>query len=175
MAHQAQKQTPKPITAAQIRRIHTIINILNVSDDNYRAALDSRFGVTTCKDLTLMQAKSFIDELEKLALQVNRDQKEAQPEEAEQKAPQRFSNLDNRQGMASGAQLRKIEAMWQDVSIVPDQDARSRALRQFIKRVAGVADMRFLDSQGASKIINALNAMQKQANAPKSKTLKKGE
>lgn len=167
---QAKRKTEKPITAAQIKRIHTIVHLLKISDENYRAALDSRFNVNTCKDLTLMQAKSFIDELEKLALktQGERDQaeREAAYQNAEAATPKRFDNLDNRPGMASGAQLRKIEAMWSDISIVPDHDARGRALRRFIHRITGVSDMRFLDSQGASKVINAMNAMQKQATEP---------
>lgn len=171
---QARQKTEKPITQAQIKRIHTILHILCVSDDNYRAALESRFCVNTCKDLTLVQAKSFIDELEKLALKTDQERYQAQKET--EQPPQRFSNLDNRPGMASGAQLRKIEAMWQDISIIPDQDARGRALRQLIKRVAGVADVRFLDNQGAGKVINALSAMQKQATKPaKSKKLKNDE
>ena len=58
----------KPITAAQIKRIHTIVHILGISDDNYRECLDDRFEVTSCKDLTIQQAHSFIDELEKYAL-----------------------------------------------------------------------------------------------------------
>lgn len=170
MARKTQKQSDKPITAAQIKRIHTIVHILRISDDNYRAALDSRFNVTSCKDLTLMQAKSFIDELEKLALnvQVERDQAERDTayQKTEAERPKRFDNLDNRPGMATGAQLRKIEAMWADISFVPDHDARGRALRRFIHRITGVADMRFLDSQGATKVINALNAMQQQAAEP---------
>lgn len=174
---QRQYKTEKPITAAQIKRIHTIVNILNIPDDNYRDCLNSRFGVTSSKNLTLKQAMSFIDELEKLALKLNIARDQAQDEAARKKAeaerPKRFDSLDNRPGMASGAQLRKIEAMWQDVSIVPDYDARGRALRHFIKRVTGVADMRFLDSEGAGKVINALNAMQKNADAPaKGKTPK---
>lgn len=164
------QKTTKPISQAQVKRIHTIVHILKISDDNYRAALDSRFNVTTCKDLTLHQAHSFIDELEKLASQVPVERNQAHREEAKREAepekPKRFDNLDNRPGMASAPQLRKIEAMWQDISIIPEPDARNRALRHFIKRITGVADMRFLDNQGAGKIINALNAMQKQAKAP---------
>jgi len=161
---QAQRKTAKQITAAQIRRIHTIVHALNISDDNYRAALESRFSATSCKDLTVHQACTFIDELEKLALKVQRDKHQTSEKGAEQPQPpiaERYSNLDNRPGMASAAQLRKIDAMWQDISIVPDLDARSRALRHFIHRVAGVADLRFLDKQAAGKVINALNAMAK--------------
>ena len=94
-------------------------------------------------------------------------------EKAEAAKPKRFDNLDNRPGMASAPQLRKIEAMWQDISIIPEPDARGRALRHFVKRISGVADLRFLDSQGAGKVINAMNAMLKQATAPaKDKTPK---
>lgn len=175
-----QTKPAKPITQAQIKRIHTIVHILKINDENYHAALDSRFNVTSCKDLTLMQAKSFIDELEKLALQVDQERNLAQHGATQQKAeaerPKRFDNLGNRPGMASAAQLRKIEAQWSDVSVVPDHEARARALRHFIKRVAGVSDMRFLDGQGAGKVINALSAMQRQATTPtNSKKLKKGE
>lgn len=158
--------TVKPITAAQIKRIHTIVHILAIGDDNYRDCLDSRFGVASCKDLTVHQAHSFLDELEKLALEVQGNRYKAEREEARKKAeaakPKRYDDLDNRPGMASGAQLRMIEGIWQDVSVVPDQAARGRALRLFIKRISGVADLRFLDSQGAGKVINAMNAMLKQ-------------
>lgn len=166
---QAKKQTTaKPITAAQIKRIHTIKHLLGIPDDNYRDCLDTRFGVTTSKDLTLMQAKSFIDELDKYAMELQGERGKAERAAARQKAdeaeaakPKRFDDLDNRPGMASGPQLRKIEAMWQNISIVPDTDARGRALRRFIERITGVAGLRFLDAQMAGKVINALNAMEK--------------
>lgn len=162
------RKTEKPVTAAQIRRIHTVVHLLNIPDDNYRDCLESRFGVTSSKNLTLMQAKSFIDELDALALKLQGERHQTQwdadrqkAEEAEAQRPKRFDHLDNRPGMASGAQLRKIEAMWADISIIPDYDARARALRRFILRTANVADMRFLTMEDAGKVIEALKAMQK--------------
>ena len=65
------------ITAAQIKRIHTILHLLGISDENYRAALKSRFNVTTSKDLALQEAKNFIDELEKLARKTDRERYQA--------------------------------------------------------------------------------------------------
>jgi hypothetical protein len=173
---QAQK-TDRPITAAQIKRIHTIVHLLGITDDNYRSALDSRFDVTTCKDLSLLQAKSFLDELEKLALKTDQERWEKKREEAarafEEKQPKRFDDLDNRLGMASGPQLRKIEAMWQDISIIPEPEPRARALRRFIQRITGVMGLRFLNAEDAGKVINAMNAMQKRATEPqKAKTTK---
>lgn len=43
----------KPITAAQIKRIHTIINTLQIDDYTYRLALSETYGVTTSKDLSM--------------------------------------------------------------------------------------------------------------------------
>jgi len=161
---QTQRKT-KPITTAQIKRIHTILHVMGISDENYRAALESRFNVTTCKDLTVQEAKGFIDELEKLAQKTDRERYQAKMNKAAEefagKQPKRFDDLDNRPGMASAAQLRKIEAMWQEVSIIPEAAPRAKALRRFIQRITGVADIRFLDSEMSGKVINAINAMQK--------------
>jgi len=165
MARNTRKNIEKPITAAQIKRIHTIVSILQISDGTYRAALESRFNVASCKDLTLNQAQSFIRELDEAALQVQESAQRAElhkrMEESRQSWNLPYSDLDNRPGMASGAQLRKIEVMWSEVSIVPEPEARSRALRRFVFRIAQVADMRFLDLEGAGKVITALEAMKR--------------
>ncbi|MBI2354257.1 MAG: regulatory protein GemA [Deltaproteobacteria bacterium] len=165
MARQAQKKTAKPITAAQIKRIHATIHALRIDDDTYRLALSQTYGVTTSKDLSMNQARAFIRDLEEIAMKVEYESQRRHTEQTE-KEPARFSDLANRPGMATPPQLRKIEAMWRDVNIVPEPDARSRALRRFIQRIAGVADMRFLDSQMVSKVICALQAMQQQATEP---------
>lgn len=171
---QAQRNS-RPITAAQIKRIHTIKSILHLPEDNYRDCLESRFGVRSCKDLTLMQAKSFLDELEKLALNVDREREQKRYDEATAKAaantPKKFDDLDERPGMASGAQLRKIEAMWQDISIIPEAEPRARALRRFIQRITGVMGLRFLTGEDAGKVLNAMKAME-QREAKKSATVK---
>lgn len=165
---QTRYKTEKPITAAQIKRIHTIKSILRLSEDNYRDCLESRFGVRSCKDLTLMQAKSFIDELDKFAANTDQERQQAKrqkaSEEFEASQPKRFDDLDNRPGMASGPQLRKIEAMWQDISIIPEAESRARALRRFVQRITGCMGLRFLTGEDAGKVINALNAMEKREN-----------
>lgn len=122
-----------------------------------------------------MQAKSFLDELEKLALNVDREREQKRYEEATAKAaanmPKKFADLDDRPGMASSAQLRKIEAQWQDISIIPDDDARGRALRKFIHRITGCMGLRFLTAEDAGKVLNAMKAME-QREAKKSANAK---
>jgi len=167
---QRKPKTQKPITAAQIKRIHTIIHAMGFTEENYREALDNRFNVTSCKDLTVVQAISFIDELEKFAQKTQSDRFDAKmaaaAREFEDKQPKRFDNLDNRAGFASAAQLRKIEATWQDISIIPEAEPRARALRRFVQRITGVSALRFLDTESASKVINGMNAMLKRSTEP---------
>lgn len=64
--------------------------------------------------------------------------------------------------MATPRQLRKIEAMWADVSRADTEEARATALRQFLKRIVGIENLRFLEGWQVKKVINALEAMQSQ-------------
>jgi hypothetical protein len=50
--------------------------------------------------------------------------------------------------------------MWQEISRAPEGKERAVALRTFINRIAKVSDLRFLDSDGAGKVLNALKTMQ---------------
>jgi phage gp16-like protein len=164
MAQQKRNQIKKAITPQQVKRIHILIRDLNINDATYRKILDIHYGVTTCKDMDWGQANHVIIILEKM-LRINQCESSTkqQAEPIPEPVPERFSELDSRPGKASAAQLRKIEAMWADVSIVADPDARSRALRRFVARISGVDSLRFLDRDMVRKVINALNAMQKTA------------
>lgn len=169
MAQQKRNQITKGITPQQVKRIHVLIHDLSIDDDTYREVLIRRYGVTTCKDMIWGQAHDLIIELEKILRGLQRELAKEQLENAKQQedaipepVPERFSELDSRPGKASAAQLRKIEAMWAEVSIVADPDARSRALRRFVARISGVDSLRFLDRDMVRKVINALNAMKRQ-------------
>jgi phage recombination protein Bet len=52
------------ITAAQIRRIHTVKSSIGIDDEKYRERLDKLYGVTTSKDLTREQAADLIKRME---------------------------------------------------------------------------------------------------------------
>lgn len=157
MASAATRQN-KPISPSQIKRIHSMIHELQINDCVYREILSSRFGVTTSKDLTLHQASTFIDEL----AQKTREKtlKRFSENKTFGNGSMKHNELGGREGMATPPQLRKIEAAWGDVSVTTDPAKRIQGLRHFIQRIAGVSALRFLDWQGASKVINALTAMQ---------------
>jgi hypothetical protein len=77
----------------------------------------------------------------------------------------RFEDLGHRDGMATPAQLRMIEGMWMDVSKMPTYTARQKALQGFLKRIAGVEDLRFLETWHVRKVINAIEGMKRRTKA----------
>jgi hypothetical protein len=72
---------------------------------------------------------------------------------------ERYDELGYRDGFATPAQLRMIEAMWMDVSRMPNRTAKERALQGFLKRIAGVEDMRFIEGWMVQKVVKAIGAM----------------
>ena len=89
-------------TLQQIRKIHTLKNLLFMSDEEYRKHLRS-FDVATSKDLTEAEAALLISNFEEKV---------------------RFLNLNRYDGfkgrdetMATPLQLRKMEAVWKDICI----------------------------------------------------------
>ena len=155
MAKRTTASTKAPeITGGQIKKIHAIKGCLGLDNDTYRALLSASFRVASSKELNYFQAEGLIQDLESKAVSAGVWEKRAEP--------RKYEEWGNRHGgMATPPQLRKIEAMWQGLSRAPDQDSRNKALRAFLQRVAKVSDLRFLDQEGATKVINAMNAMAK--------------
>jgi len=75
----------------------------------------------------------------------------------------RYDELGNRPGMATPAQLRKIEAMWSGVSTMNNPTARERALEGFLKRIVGVVQMEWIESWMVQKLIKAIEGMKRRA------------
>lgn len=142
------------ITAMQIRKLHALISRLNIPDDEYRRLLGD-YRVETSKDLTEDEAQELIQRLEEEAV--------SKGAWVKGQAGKKYEELGRRKGMASPKQLRMIEAMWKDVSRARSQEARGKALRHFLKRIAGVEEMRFLESRQAHNVIEALKQMRRTA------------
>lgn len=139
----------QPVSKQQIKAIHALKNAAGIDDDTYRAMLRDFGGVESSTALTLRQAEALIDELKRKVGQ----------EPWRKLKGKRHGDMDGRPGMATAKQLRLIEATWDEVSRATNQEQRAKALRAFVGRVAKVSDLRFLDRQGAGKVINALEAM----------------
>jgi hypothetical protein len=112
------------ITAVQIKLLHTLLHALAIDDDVYRGILAIRYQVESSKQLSRAQAEELIGYLKEKAVTAG----------VWQERPGRkkkFHEWENRRsGMASPAQLRKIEAMWADVSRI---EVISRKDRQSVR------------------------------------------
>ena len=134
-------------TVYQIKKIHTLKNILGLDDDLYRDMLAS-FGVCSSKNLTQAEAQIFIEILQEKVnvLKINIYKKYDE-----------FTGRDDK--MATPSQLRKLEVVWADISSAEDKAA---TLRQFIKKQFHVDDLRFLTKSRASQIIAVLEKIKVQ-------------
>ncbi len=79
----------------------------------------------------------------------------------------RFEDLGYRDGMAVPFQLRKIEAMWMGVSYQPNRRDKEQALGRFLKRIAGVEHLRFVEDWQVQKIVKAIEAMKRNQDSRK--------
>jgi len=127
----------------QIKKIHTLTNILGLEDEIYRDMLAS-FGVGSSKNLTETEAQILIEILEdKVSFKGNSHKKYDD-----------FKSRDN--AMATPAQLRKIEVVWKDMHTFTDKDSAKKSLRKFIKKQFHFEDIRFITKIKAGKIIAVL-------------------
>ena len=131
------------ITPDQLRALWTIAGGLGVAEDTLRDLVESISGQRSTRGLSLEQASRVIDRLS------------GKQQGGGGKA--RHRELDNRPNMATGAQLRKIEAMWAERSRAED---KSGSLRRFVQHKFSVSDLRFLGRTRASDVIVALEKME---------------
>lgn len=54
---------PPPITPGQVTLIHVMLTRQGIADEDYRAMLESLYGVDTCKKLTRQQANELLTRL----------------------------------------------------------------------------------------------------------------
>lgn len=141
-----------PITNFQKKLIHIIIHTIGMPDEDYRKLLKKWFDVDTCLKLNYRQAELMIQRLRYIA------EKTGKWKHSEGNKT-KYDDLGDREGFASPRQLRKIEAMWCDVSYQPDQEAKLRALNKFVYGFFHVSNIRFLEDWQARKIIRALQEM----------------
>lgn len=135
----------KPISARQIKQIHTLRSIVGISDTAYSEIKRTYFNVASCKELNHQQAAELISSIQNIGEGLGRIEPKAK----------RYDDLGKRAGYASPAQLRMIEAMWSGVSRAGDRAGKEKALRKYVERF-GVSDLRFVTSSQASKIIVSL-------------------
>lgn len=126
-----------------IQLIHIAKSQIGLSDEDYRAVLESTAKKSSCSEMSVFELNEVLKAMKKLGFKVKK--METREEEI---------GWDT-----SKKQMDYIKGMWQLVA----RDKRDRALYSFINRIAGVRHPRFMDEIGAQKVIIALRKMMENA------------
>lgn len=135
-------------TNSQIKKIHTLKNVLGIDDDLYRELL-CEYGVSSSKDLTYKDAITFTEKLEHNAVANG----------IWIKKPKKYAGLNRDKEMATGSQIRMIEGLWRELSYFDDDKFAKKSLRKFLSKTHKVDDVMFITKDKASKVINSIIAM----------------
>lgn len=138
------------ITKFQIRKIHTLKNLLGIDDNTYRNMLRS-FDVTTSKNLTYTEAKIILEILEDNAIKAN----------LWIKRPLKYDVPSRTSYMANGAQRRMIEGLWRELSYEDTDKFAKQSLRTFLRKKFNIEDTAFLTKEKGIKAIQAITRMKK--------------
>ena len=122
-----------------IQLIHVAKKEIGLSDEDYRAILESTAKKTSCSEMTLFELNEVLRAMKKLGFKVKK--LETREEEI---------GWD-----ASKAQMDYIKGMWELVA----RDKSDRALYKFIKRITGADHPRFMTAKDSQKVIIALRKM----------------
>lgn len=144
-------------TTKQRQQIGYMRKLLSLDDDTYREVLAQYNGAKSSKDLSVFDANCLLNNLRDKAREIGT----FKPKKSTTLKQYKYNTLGWRSGMATPAQLRKIEAMWSDISFITDKKARQKALNTLVKRVTGKDSIMFITHKDVSKVIEALKAMGK--------------
>lgn len=122
-----------------IQLIHIAKSQIGLSDEDYRAVLESTTKKTSCSDMSLFELNEVLKAMKKLGFKVKK-----------------LETKENEIGWdASKDQMDYIKGMWELVA----RDKSDRALYKFIKRITGADHPRFMRSVDSQKVIVALRKM----------------
>ena len=122
-----------------IQLIHIAKSQIGLSDEDYRAVLESTAKKASCSEMTLFELNEVLKAMKKLGFKVKK--LETREEEI---------GWD-----ASKAQMDYIKGMWELVA----RDKSDRALYKLIKRITGADHPRFMTAKDFQKVIIALRKM----------------
>lgn len=140
------------VSSFQIKKIHTLKNLLSIDNDLYIDMLMS-FGVQSSKNLTFTEANILLEILEEKAVAQNLWVKQ----------PKKYESLKRNEKMASSAQLRMIESLWREIAYINNDKFSKSSLRKFLKNKFKIDDIMFLTKTKATKVIQGIMAIKKSA------------
>lgn len=138
-------------SAGKIKKIKALQRAMQIEDRTYRDML-KHYNANSSTELNEFDASELIGVLEKTAI----SQGVWLPKP---RADNKFENVVRRPGFASGKQMRKVEAMWADVSYTHDTVKRRAALDKFIRNHVKDDGLEKLLMRNVQKVITALERM----------------
>ena len=141
-------------TPKQRQLIGYFRKLLKLNEDVYYDIL-SGYGVNSSKELNNLQAEDLLKRLKYQAASMGLYTEKTN-------YYNKYDNMAGRFGMGTPKQLRMIEAMWKSVSNQDTNELKERALNHFVLRLVGKSHIKFLTQSEISKVIKAIQAMQKQ-------------
>lgn len=142
-------------TAKQRQEIGYMRKLIGLDEETYREMLSDFNNASSSKDLSDYDARCLLKSLRDKAKEIG----VFKPVKQYSFQQYKYDNLGKREGMASPAQLRKIEAMWLKISRQETDELRAQALQVFIKKITGKEHLKFLTSADVKKIIKAFETM----------------
>jgi hypothetical protein len=139
----------------QIKMIHILKSKLALNDEEYRehVAQCNQRGIRSSKDMTRSEAQNLLWRLTSIANGKGIRWTNWQG------GRKKYDDFGGRDERATPLQMRKIEAMWKDVSYMTTDEARETAFRKFMEKRFHVSDIRFVTQAMVHKIIKTLEAM----------------
>lgn len=140
----------RPISPAQIKKIHALKHEMGMSDKAYRQRL-GRIGLKSCKEMTYERAKGFIYYFE-------------------QAAAKRSGRTQQRRSYGvqhiTEKQMELVRALWREASNLKPGEDLEAALNHLVEHKYHVSALHWLPRQQVPKLIEMLKAMkaQKQGN-----------
>lgn len=132
--------------------------LIGLPDEVYREILWEKYKVESSTKLSFQQARELLNTLRDKAKEMG----VFSPKKQYSFQKYKYDNLGDREGFASPKQLRKIEAIWKDVSYQKTDTAREDALNSFLDSHFGVSNIKWIEQDMVSKIIRTLERMKEQ-------------
>jgi hypothetical protein len=136
-----------------LAKIHVAKRDLGLDDDEYRAVLERTTGERSARNVLPEHIPALQRELRRLGWQGYLLRRGELP-------PRLYDELGDRPGYPNPAQLRKLDALFNTTPGYGTVNPRA-ALRGFLQKRFGVADMRFLDLELYEKALNAVRTIRR--------------
>lgn len=147
-------------TSKQRQEIGYMRKLMSLEEEIYREMLFGFNEANSSKDLSEHEAKCLLKSLRDKAKFMGL----FKPVKQYSFQKYRHSELDGRVGMASGAQLRKIEAMWYAISRQKTDLEREKSLLVMVKKITGKEHLKFITAIDTRKIIRVFEKMKGKEN-----------